>query len=205
MSMGYLVGEDAPVVWRGPMVMKAVQQLLHEVDWGSLDILVLDLPPGTGDAQLTITQQILLDGNYFPIELTAHVNSLLIRLRVRHRDNATHFSYQGRSQGHQHVQEGQCQHPGPGAEHVPIQMPPLRQRYSRVWIQRESRTAVQGPEYRLSRRYSSESWHWGGRRARQAYDCGGTCQRDRRPVHAYCAELSSQGRHADPREFVIVR
>ncbi|KAK0654235.1 Iron-sulfur protein IND1 [Lasiodiplodia hormozganensis] len=62
MSMGYLVGEDAPVVWRGLMVMKALQQLLHEVDWGGLDVLVLDLPPGTGDVQLTITQQIVLDG-----------------------------------------------------------------------------------------------------------------------------------------------
>ncbi|KAI1078859.1 P-loop containing nucleoside triphosphate hydrolase protein [Whalleya microplaca] len=63
MSMGYLVGEDAPVVWRGLMVMKALQQLLHEVDWGGLDILVLDLPPGTGDTQLSITQQIVLDGS----------------------------------------------------------------------------------------------------------------------------------------------
>lgn len=60
--MGYLVDEKAPVVWRGLMVMKALQQLLHEVDWGGLDILVLDLPPGTGDTQLTITQQIQLDG-----------------------------------------------------------------------------------------------------------------------------------------------
>ncbi|KAJ6781811.1 hypothetical protein PWT90_06443 [Aphanocladium album] len=63
MSMGYLVGESAPVVWRGPMVMKAIQQLLHEVDWGGLDVLVLDLPPGTGDTQLTITQQVILDGS----------------------------------------------------------------------------------------------------------------------------------------------
>ncbi|KAH8196135.1 hypothetical protein TruAng_009702 [Truncatella angustata] len=63
MSMGYLVGEDAPVAWRGLMVMKALQQLLHEVDWGGLDVLVLDLPPGTGDTQLTITQQIELDGS----------------------------------------------------------------------------------------------------------------------------------------------
>ncbi|KAL9127591.1 MAG: hypothetical protein Q9217_003571, partial [Psora testacea] len=62
MSMGYLVAESAPVVWRGLMVMKALQQLLHEVDWGGLDILVLDLPPGTGDTQLTITQQLRLDG-----------------------------------------------------------------------------------------------------------------------------------------------
>ncbi|KAI1111313.1 P-loop containing nucleoside triphosphate hydrolase protein [Nemania sp. NC0429] len=62
MSMGYLVGEMAPVVWRGPMVMKTLQQLLHEVEWGGLDILVLDLPPGTGDTQLSIAQQIVLDG-----------------------------------------------------------------------------------------------------------------------------------------------
>ena len=62
MSMGYLVDEQAPVAWRGLMVMKALQQLLHEVDWGGLDVLVLDLPPGTGDTQLTITQQVKLDG-----------------------------------------------------------------------------------------------------------------------------------------------
>jgi len=62
MSMGFLVGEEAPVVWRGLMVMKALQQLLHDVDWGGLDVLVLDLPPGTGDTQLTITQQTILDG-----------------------------------------------------------------------------------------------------------------------------------------------
>ncbi|EMR63897.1 putative nucleotide-binding protein 1 protein [Eutypa lata UCREL1] len=53
--------EDAPVVWRGLMVMKALQQLLHEVDWGGLDVLVLDLPPGTGDTQLSVTQQVVLD------------------------------------------------------------------------------------------------------------------------------------------------
>ena len=63
MSMGYLIPENAPVVWRGLMVMKALQQLLHEVEWGGLDILVLDLPPGTGDTQLTITQQVKLDGS----------------------------------------------------------------------------------------------------------------------------------------------
>ena len=62
MSMGYLVRQDAPVAWRGMMVVKALQQLLHEVDWGGLDMLVLDLPPGTGDTQLTIAQQVELDG-----------------------------------------------------------------------------------------------------------------------------------------------
>lgn len=60
--MGYLVPESSPVAWRGLMVMKALQQLLHEVEWGGLDVLVLDLPPGTGDVQLTITQQLILDG-----------------------------------------------------------------------------------------------------------------------------------------------
>jgi ATP-binding protein involved in chromosome partitioning len=62
MSLGYLVAAEAPVVWRGLMVMKALQQLLFDVDWGGLDVLVLDLPPGTGDTQLTVTQQVVLDG-----------------------------------------------------------------------------------------------------------------------------------------------
>ncbi|KAF3080625.1 hypothetical protein TWF569_004931 [Orbilia oligospora] len=62
MSMGYLVDPENAVVWRGLMVMKALQQLLHEVEWSELDVLVLDLPPGTGDTQLTITQQVELDG-----------------------------------------------------------------------------------------------------------------------------------------------
>lgn len=62
MSMGFLVDKEAPVVWRGLMVMKALQQLLHQVEWGGLDLLVIDMPPGTGDVQLTITQQVVLDG-----------------------------------------------------------------------------------------------------------------------------------------------
>eukprot|EP00842_Homolaphlyctis_polyrhiza_P004536 jgi/Hompol1/5083/HPOL_004162-RA len=62
MSMGFLVGQDAPVVWRGLMVMKALEQLLRQVDWSGLDVLVIDMPPGTGDTQLTITQQIPLSG-----------------------------------------------------------------------------------------------------------------------------------------------
>lgn len=69
MSMGYLVRQDAPVAWRGMMVVKALQQLLHEVDWGGLDMLVLDLPPGTGDTQLTIAQQVELDGVYIWCQL----------------------------------------------------------------------------------------------------------------------------------------
>lgn len=62
MSLGFLLEPDTPVIWRGPMVMKALQQFLEDVAWGQLDILVVDLPPGTGDAQLTITQQLPLDG-----------------------------------------------------------------------------------------------------------------------------------------------
>ncbi|OGL60043.1 MAG: hypothetical protein A3J27_12905 [Candidatus Tectomicrobia bacterium RIFCSPLOWO2_12_FULL_69_37] len=62
MSMGFLVGEDSPVIWRGPMVMKALVQFLGDTLWGELDYLVLDLPPGTGDAQLTIVQQVALAG-----------------------------------------------------------------------------------------------------------------------------------------------
>ncbi|MBX4335148.1 Mrp/NBP35 family ATP-binding protein [Bartonella raoultii] len=62
MSMGFLVEEEKPVVWRGPMVMAAVTQLLREVLWGPLDVLVVDMPPGTGDAQLTLAQQVQLTG-----------------------------------------------------------------------------------------------------------------------------------------------
>ena len=62
MSMGFLVDEETPVVWRGPMIMKTIQQFAQNVDWGELEILVVDLPPGTGDAQLSLVQTIPLDG-----------------------------------------------------------------------------------------------------------------------------------------------
>ena len=62
MSIGFLVDEDAPTIWRGPMVMSAVQQMLRDVAWGDLDILVIDMPPGTGDAQLTLSQRADLAG-----------------------------------------------------------------------------------------------------------------------------------------------
>ncbi|MDJ0948643.1 MAG: iron-sulfur cluster carrier protein ApbC [Alphaproteobacteria bacterium] len=62
MSMGFLVEEDTPMIWRGPMVMGALEQLLHEVVWGELDVLVVDMPPGTGDAQLTMAQRVPLAG-----------------------------------------------------------------------------------------------------------------------------------------------
>ena len=62
MSMGFLVDQDTPVVWRGPMIMKTIQQFAQNVNWGELKVLVVDLPPGTGDAQLSLVQTIPLDG-----------------------------------------------------------------------------------------------------------------------------------------------
>jgi ATP-binding protein involved in chromosome partitioning len=63
MSMGFLVAEDTPMIWRGPMVQSAIQQMLRDVEWGELDVLVVDMPPGTGDAQLTLAQQVPLAGS----------------------------------------------------------------------------------------------------------------------------------------------
>lgn len=62
MSMGFLLDGDQPVIWRGPMIMKTIQQFLLQVDWGRLDYLLVDLPPGTGDAQLSLCQTVPLDG-----------------------------------------------------------------------------------------------------------------------------------------------
>jgi ATP-binding protein involved in chromosome partitioning len=62
MSMGFLLDGDQPVIWRGPMIVKTIQQFLFVVDWGELDYLLVDLPPGTGDAQLTLCQTVPLDG-----------------------------------------------------------------------------------------------------------------------------------------------
>jgi ATP-binding protein involved in chromosome partitioning len=62
MSMGFLIEDDAPVIWRGPMIMKAIQQFITEVEWAPLDYLLVDMPPGTGDAQLSLCQTVPLDG-----------------------------------------------------------------------------------------------------------------------------------------------
>jgi ATP-binding protein involved in chromosome partitioning len=62
MSMGFLIEGDAPVIWRGPMIMKTIQQFISDVEWGDLDFLLVDLPPGTGDAQLSLCQTVPLDG-----------------------------------------------------------------------------------------------------------------------------------------------
>jgi len=62
MSLGFLVSEDTPAIWRGPIIMGIVRQFLHQVDWGELDYLIVDLPPGTGDAQLSLVQLVRVDG-----------------------------------------------------------------------------------------------------------------------------------------------
>ncbi|MGO4128902.1 iron-sulfur cluster carrier protein ApbC [Inquilinus sp. YAF38] len=62
MSIGFLIDEETPMIWRGPMVQSALSQMLRDVNWGTLDVLVVDMPPGTGDAQLTMAQQVPLAG-----------------------------------------------------------------------------------------------------------------------------------------------
>ena len=62
MSIGFLVPDDAPMIWRGPMVISAVNQMLNDVQWGELDFLIVDMPPGTGDVQLTMAQKVPISG-----------------------------------------------------------------------------------------------------------------------------------------------
>jgi ATP-binding protein involved in chromosome partitioning len=62
MSIGFVVDEETPMIWRGPMVISALTQMLRDVEWGTLDVMVVDMPPGTGDAQLTMAQQVPLKG-----------------------------------------------------------------------------------------------------------------------------------------------
>lgn len=149
MSMGYLVPEDSAVVWRGLMVMKALQQLLHQVAWGDLDVLVLDLPPGTGDVQLTISQQVILDGKV-PLQFHGTIGTDGLD-RSGDSIHASRHCSQGRSQRSGNVQKSQrpsktgtmsgvhldkadeIADPRHGPEHVIIHMPQLSQHAQHIW------------------------------------------------------------------------
>ena len=81
MSIGFILDSEAPTIWRGPMVMKALEQMFNGVEWGKLDYLIIDLPPGTGDAQLTLAQSSKLSGSIACVTLLAKSFTLLIRER----------------------------------------------------------------------------------------------------------------------------
>ncbi len=107
MSIGLLLKENEALVWRGPMLMGALQQLLTQVQWGELDVLIVDLPPGTGDVQLTLCQKTRSDrraGDLHPAGRGAA----------------------GRAPRHRHVRQAENPGSGPGREHVYLYMPQLR-------------------------------------------------------------------------------
>ena len=107
MSIGFLVEEDTAMIWRGPMVMSAITQMLRDVAWGTLDILVVDMPPGTGDAQLTLAQNVPLEG------------------RDHYLDAAGSFPDRCAA-GAGDVQEGQCAGARHRREHELFPVPALR-------------------------------------------------------------------------------
>ena len=106
-SMAFFLTDKAPVIWRGPMVMSAVRQFLKETVWGTQDFLIVDLPPGTGDAQLTLAQQVALDGAV--IVTTPQDVAVLDALRAVKMFRQVH-----------------CPHSRRGREHERVHMPGLR-------------------------------------------------------------------------------
>ena len=99
MSIGFLVDADNPMIWRGPMATQALEQLLRQTNWAELDYLIVDMPPGTGDIQLTLSQRVPLTG---AVIVTTPQDIALAR----------------RQEGLEDVREGGRAHPGPGREHV---------------------------------------------------------------------------------------
>ena len=116
MSIGFLIEEETPMIWRGPMVMSALTQMLREVEWGTLDVMVVDMPPGTGDAQLTMAQQVPLQ-------------------RRGDRLDAAGSGADRRAARHRHVQAGQRAGARHRREHEHVHLPELRYalRYLRSW------------------------------------------------------------------------
>ncbi len=78
MSLGFMLDDDQPVIWRGPLIVRALQQFLYEVDWGQLDWLIVDLPPGTGDVQLSLCQAVPLDGGVI-VTTPQHASLAVVR------------------------------------------------------------------------------------------------------------------------------
>ena len=121
MSIGYLLEEDSPVIWRGPMVTGLLRQFLFQVEWGDLDFLVLDLPPGTGDAQLTLVQSLSLAGGV--IVTTPQDVALLDVQRGIQMFQRTSVPILGVIENMSHFECPQCQHvteifPGTGGEGI---------------------------------------------------------------------------------------
>ena len=121
MSIGYLLEEDSPVIWRGPMVTGLLRQFLFQVEWGDLDFLVLDLPPGTGDAQLTLVQSLSLAGGV--IVTTPQDVALLDVQRGIQMFQRTSVPILGVIENMSHFECPQCQHvteifPGTGGEEI---------------------------------------------------------------------------------------
>ncbi len=143
MSIGYLLEEDSPVIWRGPMVTGLLRQFLFQVEWGDLDFLVLDLPPGTGDAQLTLVQSLSLAGGV--IVTTPQDVALLDVQRGIQMFQRTSVPILGVIENMSHFECPNCQHvteifPGAGGEDI-------SQRYGVPFLGKvplEPSTAVQG-------------------------------------------------------------
>jgi len=134
------------------MVMKALQQLLHEVDWGGLDILVLDLPPGTGDTQLTITQQIVLDGMFHSVQICLPG---LSQNRCYYHINAPRYRSEGCFEGNKHVQNSQNPVIGHDSEYVSLHMSTLPQQHTYFRIPFRCNSCVRGAWNPIPRRYTA--------------------------------------------------
>ena len=149
MSMGFLVEEDIPVIWRGPMVMKTIQQFAGNVNWGELEVLFVDLPPGTGDAQLSLVQTVPLDGAV--IVTTPQLAAVNVARR-----------------GSDDVREGQRASPGCRREH---ELSAGREdRRAAIRLRRRGRRADGGPARNgFSRPGSPRSPDRGGLRSRRAH------------------------------------
>ena len=127
MSIGFLVEEDLAMIWRGPMVISAITQMLREVAWGDLDILVVDLPPGTGDAQLTMAQQAPLAG---AVIVSTPQDIALIDAR----------------RGIAMFRESEHSAPGTDRKHVELLLPGLQPRHAdlRPWRRADARPNAAG-------------------------------------------------------------